>query len=245
MEELDDRAAVVTQPLDRAISQACEAITHNLSGQRLGPKGRFTRERIIRAAIDLLDNESDEPFTLSAVARKAELRMSSIYNYFNDLSELMIAVLEPVMASADASYVEEIRPYWPDVELAARCEAFWLAFRDFWQRHAALLHQRNRMSDAGDERMLRHRVEAVRPLIACVQRQLGLDDGAPPTAEIQAMSGVLITGIERTMTVQTLPNYRAMSGLLVSPQSDIMRPAAKLLELAIRDSRQTLRAATA
>ena len=118
----------MVQPLDLAIAQACNEVSYNLNGQRLGRKGRETRERIVRAAIDALGEGGEEPFTLSAVARRASLGMSSLYNYFTDLSELMVAVLEPVMASAHIDYLALLDDYWPDDELGARCQQFWCRY---------------------------------------------------------------------------------------------------------------------
>lgn len=241
-DHLDDQESPAVQPLDFAIAQACEAVTHNLNGQRLGRKGRETRERIIQTAIRLLEGRRTEPFALSSVAREASLGMSSLYNYFNDASELMIAVLEPVMATADAGYMEIIRDYWPDEAVHEKCTEFWAAYLDFWHQHASLLHQRNQMSDAGDERMLRHRFEAVYPLLERIQLQLALNDGVDVGENVRSTAAVLITGIERTMTVQTQPNYQAMMGVRGErPRYDMAGASARLLELAIRDSREKLR----
>ncbi|MBV1918750.1 MAG: TetR/AcrR family transcriptional regulator [Sphingomonadaceae bacterium] len=239
----DEPAVAAEQPLDFAIAQACESVSHNLNGQRLGKKGRLTRERIIRAAIDLLEGEESALFTLSAVARKASLGMSSLYNYFDDLSVLMVAVLEPVMATAHATYTEVISEYWPDDELQEKCAAFWRAYYEFWAKHAALLHQRNRMSDAGDERMLLHRFHAVHPVIGLVDLQLGLNDGSEPGKHRRAMSAILMTAMERTMTIQTHPNYRRVKNYpRIADPADLIGPGARLLELSIRDCRQSLRA---
>ncbi len=170
--------AADAQPLDPASALASNNVSHNLNGQRLGRKGRETRERIVRAAIAVLSEESDEPFTLSAVARQASLGMSSLYNYFTDLSELMAAALEPVMTSANETWLAELADRWPDQELTLRCDRFWQSYAEFWNRHAAVLHQRNRMSDAGDERMLACRVDAGQPLMDGIARQLGSGEAA-------------------------------------------------------------------
>jgi len=230
------------RPLDFAIAQACEAVTHNLNGQRFGRKGRETRERIIHAAIQLLEERRTEPFSLSAVAREASLGMSSLYNYFNDAHELMIAVLEPVMATAADSYMQVIRNYWPDEDVHQKCMEFWLKYLDFWHEHAPVLHLRNQMSDAGDERMLRHRFEAVYPLIESLQMQLGLNDLLKPDEQIRSIGAVLITGLERTVTVRTMPNYLAMVAHgRASREYDLGGASAHLIALAIRDSRERLR----
>ena len=230
------------RPLDFAIAQACEEVSHNLNGQRLGRKGRETRERVIHAAIRLLNERRAEAFSLSAVAREASLGMSSLYNYFNDAHELMIAVLEPVMATAADSYMQVIRDYWPDEVLNQKCTEFWTKYLAFWREHAPVLHQRNQMSDAGDERMLRHRFEAVYPLIECLQMQLGLSDVVEPDQRIRSIGAVLVTGLERTVTVRTMPNYLAMlAHNRASSEYDLGGASAQLMELAIRDSRARMR----
>ncbi|MCB2063436.1 MAG: TetR/AcrR family transcriptional regulator [Novosphingobium sp.] len=231
-------AAAEGQPLDLAIARAGETVSHNLNGQRLGRKGRETRERIVRAAIEALENENGEPFTLSAVARGASLGMSSLYNYFTDLSELMVAALEPVMGAASESYLALLGDYWPDSELNERCAQFWDSYAGFWRQHASVLHQRNRMSDAGDELMLACRVDAGQPLVRGIAEQLGSGDMAEPGYDARAMASVLGTMMERIITVQTQPNYRkyATASLDRGPNS-LGAAGTRLLALAIRDWR--------
>ena len=51
-----------------------ENLSHNLNGQRLGRKGRDTRERIIAAAQEILTEPiEDGLITLSEVARRASI----------------------------------------------------------------------------------------------------------------------------------------------------------------------------
>jgi AcrR family transcriptional regulator len=71
------------------------SLSHNLVGQRLGKKGRDTRERILAATDRLLAGPPDTAISLSAVAREASLAMTTLYIYFNDLTELLLAVLDP------------------------------------------------------------------------------------------------------------------------------------------------------
>jgi len=80
----------------------------NLQGQKLGRKGRVTRERILEAALALIEDADAEPLSLSAVARRADLRISSIYTYFADLTELFLTVLDPVDRSTQQAYNHNI-----------------------------------------------------------------------------------------------------------------------------------------
>lgn len=213
------------------------AISHNLNGQRLGRKGRDTRERIITAAQKLLAGPRDIPLTLSAVAREASLGMTSLYVYFNDLTELLLAMLEPTMAEAEDSYVSKLRTRWPDATLATQCLDFVIAFHGFWDRHSRLLHLRNTMADSQDERMAQHRVGAATPVIELIVEQMGQDGralGTPPFG----MATVLYAGIERIITVATDVDMQSLlQGNFLQNIPHYLQAEARLLELGIRDYR--------
>src|ERR1700761_8300016 len=104
------------------------SLSHNLNGQKLGRKGRDTRERILTAAAELVADSHEATVSLSAVARRASLGMTSLYLYFNDLTELLLAVLEPVMAMGEKEYVTHLREHWPDETLNRHCVEFVSAF---------------------------------------------------------------------------------------------------------------------
>lgn len=216
------------------------SISHNLAGQKLGRKGRGTRDRILAAAAELLAAD-DEAISLSAVARRASLGMTSLYNYFTDLTELLLAVLEPVMTSAEAAFIGMLRERWPDDELGERCSGFVLAYYNFWSHHARLLHLRNSMADGRDRRMMVHRVTATRPIIALVAFQMDAD---PEDTESPMMpiATVLMTGIERTVTVATDVGLTGLFGEGARrPEGHYLMPAARMMELMIRDARQKVR----
>src|ERR1700740_1577328 len=123
-----------------------DSISRNLYGQRLGRKGRDTRDRIVTAADSLLARPEPVQITLSAVAREASLGMTTLYLYFSDLTELLLAVLEPVMITAEEAYLSRIRTRWDDERLGEECYEFMLAYHDFWARHTRILHLRNALA---------------------------------------------------------------------------------------------------
>lgn len=214
-------------------------ISHNLNGQRLGRKGRDTRERILAACCELLA-DPEETLTMSAVARRASLGMTSLYNYFADLTELLLAVLEPVMATAEESYLAILREYWPDAELGARCNDFVHAYHAFWARHSRLLHLRNTMADSHDHRLMVQRVMSTQPLIALFVTQMGgvAEDTQSP---LLGMATVLMTGIERTVTVSTDTGLTSLFADAQRRHEDhYLLPEARLIELAIADTRARL-----
>jgi AcrR family transcriptional regulator len=213
------------------------SVVRNLAGQKMGRKGRITRERILAAATDLLET-SEEQITLSAVAKRAGLGMTSLYNYFSDLTELLLALLDPVMDTAEEAYMARLRDYWPDEELAERCLEFVTAYQRFWSQHSRLLHLRNAMADQHDERMILHRIGATRPVIALVVGQM---TGTPSEERSAAasMATMVITGIERAITVATdhfMPKLFGPSFL--EEQDRYLAPGARLMEMAIREMRE-------
>lgn len=233
----DRAAAPDTKP---PAGKMAGSVSHNLNGQKLGRKGRDTRERILAAAAELVENGGAEPISLSAVARKASLGMTSLYNYFTDLTELLLAVLEPVMATADEAFIAMMRDRWPDDELAVRCQRFLRAHYDFWLRHARILHLRNAMSDNRDERMLVHRIESTQPVLGLLAEQMDGRPGETDTPAV-AMATLLMTGIERTATVVTNERYVELFGGVEPHRVDrYLQPEARLMELAIRDTREAM-----
>lgn len=216
-------------------------LSHNLLGQRLGRKGRDTRERILAATERLLELSSDTPISLSAVAREASLGMTTLYLYFSDLTELLLAVLEPIMASAENAYVAHLRSRWPDECLNEHCLIFVEAYYAFWERHTRILHLRNSFADdAKDERMLNHRIDSSRPLIDLLVHQM--DSGAAASeSPVHAMATVLLTGIERIVTVATDENLPSFQVKPSARARNLLRAEARLLELGIRDCRASAR----
>jgi AcrR family transcriptional regulator len=219
-------------------AKPAEQLSHNLNGQRLGRKGRDTRERIIAAAQEILAEPREEGLiTLSEVARRASLRMGTLYLYFADLTELILAVLEPVMATVEEEYVHLVREYWPDQELGARARQFVGAYFGFWNKHTRLLHLRNNMADRGDARMYEHRVRSAIPVMRLLATQMGSRTTEQGTISSSTVTA-LMTGLERVATVMTDTKLPFVVKEPSNPVSLLLEAQARLFELAIRDQRE-------
>lgn len=218
------------------------ALSHNLLGQRLGRKGRDTRERILAATERLLDGPRDQPITLSAVAREASLGMTTLYLYFSDMTELLLAALDPIMASAEGAYMGLARGPWPDEALGEHCLGFVEAYYTFWRRHTRILHLRNSLADGADTRMRDERRRASMPLYSLILRQLG-GDAQAAYSPANALTSVLLTGVERVITMATdLSVHDFMGGDPDAYIRNLLAAQARVLELGLRDGRTSLRA---
>lgn len=229
--------SVTDKRLSTATSLPATAVSHNLNGQRLGRKGRDTRERIIAVAHEILAEQTGTLITLSEVARRASLRMGTLYLYFADLTELVLAMLEPIMANAEDEYVRILRTYWTDEELGDRTYEFVHAYHGFWVRHSKLLHLRNSMSDRSDQRMMLHRIRSAQPLMRLIVTQMGGDLSEVDSA-VSSMATALMTGLERVATVTTDTSLPHIVQAPVWARNDnLLRAEARLMELGIRDYR--------
>lgn len=227
--------AALSPSLSAAVSVSCAAVSHNVNGQKLGRKGRVTRERILAAAIELIE-ASGEPVTLGRVARQASLGMTSVYNYFTDMTELLLAALEPVMATAAEDYLSVLQDRWPDEALFEHCYRFVRAYHGFWLRHSRLLHMRNALADQQDARMMNHRIESSRPIIGLLVRQMG--DEALGLGPHTSMATMLMIGIERSVTLVTDRELRRLVEMGPEVSEDrYLVPGARLMEFAISDAR--------
>jgi AcrR family transcriptional regulator len=216
-----------------------ESLSHNLLGQRLGRKGRDTRDRIIAATEKLLAEPPGTPISLSAVAREASLGMTTLYLYFSDLPELLLAVLAPIMATGEQTYIASMRERWPDEDLGERCLRFVQAYYAFWVRNARILHLRNAYADNNDDRMRKNRVDSSRIIIELLVEQMDSSiSAAPERSPAHSMATVLLTGIERMITVATDANFRAFAPADPDPWiRGLLQAEARLLQLAIDDTR--------
>ncbi|MDP3676696.1 MAG: TetR/AcrR family transcriptional regulator [Novosphingobium sp.] len=220
-----------------ALRSAAVDVSYNLNGQRLGRKGRDTRARIIAVAQEIIADSPEAMITLSEVARRANLRMASLYVYFADLTELILALLEPVMETAEQDYVRIVRETWDDEELGLKAREFVDAFYAFWVRHSRLLHLRYHMSERSDRRLMEHRVRSAQPVMRLLVAQMGGDPAGPPS-RLTGMATVLMTGLERVVTVTTDDWIPTLSAGPTNPHHVLLEAEARLIELGIRDYRK-------
>ena len=233
-------------PSSRQLKLASPEVSHNLLGQRLGRKGQETRERILSAALHILESGLKGPLTLTGVAREASVAMTTLYLYFPDLGELILAALIRVMNTAEAAFMDRLRPRWPDEALCDRAREFIRAHYEFWRRHAAILHLRNSFADARDLRFLDYRHRMMRPLLDLLVMQM---DGGPNDADASCsdLATVLLTGFERVAAVVTNPNFPVVAidaGRDGEPDyiARLIMAEAKVIEVTIRHQRAEARA---
>lgn len=219
------------------------AVSHNAVGQRLGRKGLETRRRILNAWQRLIDQPADAPVTLSAVAREAEIALPTVYLYFPDLPELVLASLQRLVAAGHALAAEALAARWPDATLDPWCADFVRTYFGYWRAHGRVLHMRNRLSDEGDARFREIRHRATWPLVRLLVMQMDGDADRPDSDTLHLALAVL-AGLERIATVTTNPHYRLDRGATITAArcDAIIAAQARLTGVAIRHQRAVLAA---
>ncbi len=144
----------------------------NAAGKALGPRAIATRERLMRAAADLLRERGALDLPVIEIARRAQTSRAAFYEYFRDLDEVALALAERA-AEEMPPLLPLIEGNWAGAAGLARARAIADAFLAHWDAHHAVLHLRNLAVERGDRRFLRVRLLGIGPILEALARQLG------------------------------------------------------------------------
>lgn len=185
-----------------------ESITVNKSGQSLGRKGRRTRANIVAGASHLLRETPMAALTVAAIAKQADISAPTFYLYFEDVGEVLLAVLEDVSHELDGVLAKLEAP-WPADRTFACAQEFVQAYFELWIKHGAVLRARNHLADQADPRFVNVRYGSAMQLAAALGRKFR-DVRRADTGDVitsVSLSGVIITSLERMATVVALEYY--------------------------------------
>ena len=188
---------------------------------------KLTRERVLRAALELIETDGLDALSMRALAREVGVEAMSLYNHFRDKADVLDGVAELVLL---------------DMELPARTEdcladvrALTVAFRDAAMAHPnayPLLVTRQ----LGAPGALRFTEAALAVLIDC-----GLDE---PTAvhmlraflALQLGSLIRETGASLSFSGKDAVGVRARTDQLLASDLPTVRRAADLLATCDHDA---------
>lgn len=186
--------------------------------RRLGLEKSATRERIVAAAMKVLQQEGGIGLTASAVARVAEVKPHLIHYYFRTMDDLLVAVVEIAgreglektaasLTSKDplrALWMAETGSTWGNLILQIQAIAI---HRDSVRK--ALVAHAEKLRTLQIEAVVRH----------CEERQIVTD--IPPVAMIQ-----LIVGIARQLVRERALGFTLGHEVVVSVIEDLLDQAA-------------------
>lgn len=132
-----------------------------------GPKPSLTREQVIDAALDLIDEEGLSALNLRKLASRLGISAMTPYSYFEDKADLLDAAvdrgLEPLSAARD-----------PEDDWEAQLRAFFLAMHRTLEAHPGLLELA--MFTNGTERLDENRAVLIETLVGAGMSEGGAGD---------------------------------------------------------------------
>jgi len=111
------------------------------SGRKAGPRSsgrppKTSREAIVACAITILEKEPGASLSLNRIAREIDISAMSIYNYFGDRNDLLLAVVDQLIAGFEFP-CEAGAPWQRKIVVWAQ------AMREHFKRHPYLIHLLN------------------------------------------------------------------------------------------------------
>src|ERR1700735_2287902 len=170
----------------------------NLYGQAMGRKGKETRQRLIRATVELLEKRSIRDVSVSDIATLASTSSSSFYIYFADVSAAALAAAESI---------EQITPEierllsvsWSKSDGQVKAAALVEEYVSFSSQHHAILRIRNLSADEGDKRFETVRHQAVSRIHDLLEARIAasgneLDPSAGASGVLGLVAGISSVG---------------------------------------------------
>jgi AcrR family transcriptional regulator len=138
--------------------------TRNLLGQKMGRKGRDTRQRVMDAALELLKTSSYKDLSVSEIASEAELSNASFYVYFKDVEEVLYACVEA--AALDLGELHAVLDAeWTPKNVREQVKQFVDIYNELWEKYRVELRVRNLEADQGNLRFLNLRIETTKTML--------------------------------------------------------------------------------
>ena len=167
------------------------------TGRKLGPRALKTRQRLLDATAELLQQRSVLDISVVEIARRVETSPATFYHYFKDVEEAALALAEQAALEMPA-ILELIDGPWRGEAGVANARAIVDAFIQYWDRHHAVLMIRNFAAEQGDRRFQGVRRSALRPMLECFAQRVELAQQAGdvgqaihPYAAAAAMAAIL------------------------------------------------------
>lgn len=143
----------------------------NLHGQKMGRKGRETRQRIMDVTLDMLKSRSYKDLTVSDVAFEADVSSSTFYVYFEDIEDVLFACVQAAALNLDPLY-EVLADEWNDENLERKVRKFVEIYGELWEKYRIELRVRNLEADQGNLRFLNLRIETTRGILHALGKKI-------------------------------------------------------------------------
>lgn len=146
-------------------------------------RGKDTRTRILKAAVQLMGREGPGHFTASALAREVGVSKATLFHHFASLDDIPLAALEEVLMDAMTRLGDEDRPLdeylegmGREMKVIAHNERFLNAYFVFFIKGIFDPRLRQRLAEGG--------FELHRRVMAALAQRLAADEDAEAVARL-------------------------------------------------------------
>lgn len=182
----------------------------NLHGQKMGRKGRLTRQRIIEVALDILQNSSYKDLTVAELAHAANISSSTFYVYFEDIEDVLFSCVQTATTDM-ASLISILDEDWNAANLSGQVRKFVEGYHNVWEKHRVQLRIRNLEADQGNVRFQNYRVQSTQQLLDKLGEKIAQLN---PTIEDPSTTAmVFYAGMER-LAAANYPNALSTNELV-------------------------------
>jgi AcrR family transcriptional regulator len=138
--------------------------------------------------------------TLTAITAEAGVQLTSVYRYYEDVGALLIDAMRPLQQEMLPTKALLDNP-WPVRQQYRHALAFAHSLYEYWRKRTGALFVRNSLAERGDVRFIKLRTQWALPLYHALAAKLADAHGRSSREGDLAMSGILISGMERTITL--------------------------------------------
>ena len=173
----------------------------NLYGQSIGRKGAETRERLLKATVELLEKRSLRDVSVADITALAGTSSSGFYIYFSDVAAAALAVAETIFQITPEIEVL-LGKEWTAGDAKANAYSLVNSYVNFTRQHHAILRVRNLAADEGDRRFEDARHNAVARIHELLTARIAAaDNGLDPSSGASAVLALM----ERISAISRLP----------------------------------------
>jgi AcrR family transcriptional regulator len=190
-----------TDPTANGTEGRKAARPRNLYGQSIGRKGAETRERLLKATVELLEKRSLRDVSVADITALAGTSSSGFYIYFSDVAAAALAVAETIFQitpEIEALLGKE----WTARDAKANAYSLVNSYVNFTRQHHAILRVRNLAADRRFEDARHNAVARIHELLTA--RIAAADNGLDPSSGASAVLALM----ERISAISRLPLRR-------------------------------------
>ena len=207
----------MTPPRSRLVDQ---------SGRVLGQRALGTRQRILDATEQLLEQRKVRELKVVDIAREVGSSPATFYQYFKDVEEVVLQLAEQT-SEGIPTIVEQIEGPWKGKQGLARARGIVDAFIRHWDRYHAVLRVRNLAAEEGDRRFRRVRAESLGAVLEALAKQIEREQQSGRSGSDllhpYAAAAALVAILER------LAAYHRELGAFGVSREDLVETSAQIL----------------